>query len=65
MKLEEAMRTAEDAVNESAALLEQCRTRGVVLVSEGELLVQLSRQFSCAALAIEARLKGIPEPKIG
>ena len=65
MKLEEAMRSAEDAVNESASRLVQCRTRGVVLVSEGELLVQLSRQFSCAALAIEARLKGIPEPKIG
>jgi hypothetical protein len=63
MKLEEAMREAEDAADKAMLLLDLCRKRGVVLVSEAELLVWLSRQFSAAALEIEARLKSVPEAK--
>ena len=65
MKLEEAMREAEDAADKALLLLDMCSKRGVVLSSEAELLVHLSRKLSCAALAMDARLKGIPEPKVG
>jgi hypothetical protein len=63
MKLDEAMREAEDAADKAVLLLDLCRKRGVVLMTEAELLVRLSRQLSASALEIETRLKGVPEAR--